>query len=578
MLKSAITALKEAHKRALNLYKLRRGRIADYLFLDLNGPLREKPLRLPWWHRYQPAPVRTPVDGHSLDELRETLKVVSSDPRVKGLIVDVTLLESGWANIQSLRSIFDQFKESDKKLVVYADDFNILNYYLASAADLIVMPPGSYWNVLGLAMSFSYLGEFLETLGLKPEVIAISPYKGAGDTYARTSMSDEQREMMSWILDAQYDTLVEGMSQGRNIPINSIKDLIDKIPYRAEQALEHKLIDEVAYLDQLANILSEEPVSLDTKPPRVAPLQQALANLIQPPKTVSSNKIAIVSVEGTIQYGSSRAIPSPIPLPFIGNQQAGSHTFAQAIRRAERDPKVSAIVCYINSPGGSALASDLMWRELERVRRRKPVVAYMGNVAASGGYYIAAGCDHIVAQPLTLTGSIGVLFMKLSSHDFYENMYIYKESLQRGQRARLYDTESSYTAEEKQVIEDTIRDSYVQFKDRVLNGRPLDDEHLEPVAGGRVWLGSQAAKHNLVDELGDLHSAIDKAKMLAGIDKDQETSHYWLRPSRKWRLPLPITAQGVRQPLKQLQESLSPVTRERLKFIMPFHFKQNSKP
>ncbi len=576
-MKPSLTALKEAPKRAFNLYKLRRGKTADFLFLNLSGPLREKPLRLPWWHRYQPSPMRAPVDGHSLDDLRKTLTLVSADPRIKGLIVDVTLLESGWANVQSLKAVFQQFKESDKKLVAYADDFNILNYYLASIADLIVMPPGSYWNVLGLTMSFSYLAEFLETVGLQPEIIAISPYKGAGDTFSRTSMSDEQREMMSWILDEQYDTLIKGMSQGRELPVNAIKDLIDKTPYRAEQAQEHKLIDEVAYLDQLANILDEASPSLDKQPPKLQPLQHVLPNLVQPTKKDSPNKIAIIPVEGSIQYGSSREIPSPIPLPFIGNQHAGSHTFAQAIRRAERDPKVAAIVCYINSPGGSALASDLMWRELERVRRHKPIVAYMGNVAASGGYYIAAGCDYIVAQPLTLTGSIGVLFMKFASQEFYENMYIHKESLQKGERARLYDTESTYSEEEKQVIEETIRESYKQFKDRVLNGRPLDDAHLEPVAGGRVWLGSQAMTHNLVDELGDLKCAIDKAKVLAGIDKDQETSHYWVRPSRKWRLPPPISARAIGLPLKQMKQSLSPLARERLWFMMPFQFKLNSK-
>jgi protease-4 len=300
------------------------------------------------------------------------------------------------------------------------------------------------------------------------------------------------------------------------------------------------------------------------------PFEQGYRSLLAPIQQRSGQLIALISIEGTIIPGSSRDIPAPIPIPFLGNEQTGSETISQALRQIEDDPRIAAVILHVDSPGGSALASDLIWREVERVRRKKPVVAYMGNTAASGGYYVSATADWIVAQPLTVTGSIGVIFMKLLTNGLFSMFSVHRENLTRGAHAGLFSDSIPLDEARRSVVEKSIQDMYTMFKNRVLAGRKsLTLETLEAVAGGRVWLGQQALAHGLVDELGDLKRAVDKAKELAHLPQDRWTPVVWVNGEHEHALPAPFPTNAPNTWLNRVGKLLN----ENVWMISPFEMK-----
>jgi len=251
--------------------------------------------------------------------------------------------------------------------------------------------------------------------------------------------------------------------------------------------------------------------------------------------------IGVVSVEGTIAPGPSRRLPTPLPLPYM-SEQAGAETVIQALRQVERDRAVAAVVLHVDSPGGSALAADLIWREVLRLGKRKPVVAYLGNVAASGGYYVAAPAQQIVAQPTTLTGSIGVWQGKIVTAGLYEKLKARREVLQRGEAANLYGDTAPFSEAERQKILRTLEDSYARFKARVAQGRQIEMDQVETIARGRVWTGRQALAEGLVDELGDFEAAVEKARSLAGLDPQRYVPVVSKGPGKRFTPPLPFDA------------------------------------
>ena len=317
-----------------------------------------------------------------------------------------------------------------------------------------------------------------------------------------------------------------------------MRELFDLGPYIGHTARDMSLIDGLCYEDELEARLGERVEDEKQRSPGKLNIQEwgtARKALRVPYARLRRSYVAVVSVEGAISTGSSRNVP--VPLPLIGGQMAGSDSIAQALRQVERNKRVAGLVLHVDSPGGDAFASDLIWREVLRVQRTKPVVVSMGNVAASGGYYVSASANAIVAQPGTVTGSIGVVSLRPVAAGLLERLHINIVVLTRGSRTGLLSATLPPTDDERRALRDTIFTIYDDFKRVVKEGRNLNEEQLEPIAGGRVWTGSEALKLGLVDALGGLPQAIMKAQELAKIEVDSTAPILWLNRERGRHLP-----------------------------------------
>jgi protease-4 len=450
----------------------------------------------------------------SLEDIRARLDRVLADGRVRGVILGVENLDAGWAALEELRTEIDRFREQGKRVVAYlADGGDTRSYYVASAADEIFASPLSTLNVVGLRVRVTFLKDALGRVGLETEVIAVSPYKSAADPISRTDFSKESREQVERLLDRRFDALVTEISDGRGFSPERVRSLIDNAPYSAAEAVEKRLIDGALYEDELVCRLSS-----GDKPAKLAEWGVASKALRVPYRRRTRKVVGLVGVEGTIVRGSSRKLP--VPLPLLGREQAGSASVVAALRVAEKNSRVAVVLLYVDSPGGDALASDLIWREVERIRAKKPVVVLMGNVAASGGYYVSAPASRIVARKNTITGSIGVILTRPVVSDLFGKLKVNAAAVGRGARSNLLDPRYRPTPDEIAVLNNQLHVLYDGFKDRVVSGRELHPEALEALAGGRVWTGAEALEWGLVDENGGYRTALARARELAGITED----------------------------------------------------------
>ena len=572
--------------------------LTDYILFSLAGELPEFIPPPPPWVKWVPSGFFTPPSGWSLNGLHYAFDDVARDPRPVGVLLNLSGLSVGWATAQSLRDLISRLREKKKKVVVYSNYYDIIDYYIATAADVILAPKPAMWDVTGLRVELTFLKDAFAAWGIQAEVVNVSPYKTAWDTYARNDISPEHRAMIEWMMDGRFEILVAAIAQARKLEPARVRDLIDGAPYLAEAAQERGLFDAIIYEDELAEYLgpdhkAEKPSrfkfnwkfwkkeSKEEKTPATpkATLKrwgQVWAALRQPIRWRSGKRIGIIPIEGLIIPGRSQtppipALPIPIPLPFVDEPMAGSETITQHLRDAEKDDAIAAVVLYVNSGGGSALASDLIWRDVERVRRKKPVVVYMGNVAASGGYYVAATTNHIVAQPLTITGSIGVVSLKFVTAGLYEKFKANRIVIKRGANVGLYADDAPFTPELRAIAEAQTEAYYTDFKRIVMAGRKMEEPALEQIAGGRVWLGHQALDHKLVDQLGDLQVAINKARDLAKVATDKWTPHVWYTGSGGNLLPPPFSATPP-SPATYAQ-LIRTLFRERVWMIDPFRLK-----
>ena len=498
----------------VNLYLLLRNafvrvfrRPPDWVLLTVSGGLPEfEPGRRGLLRRrLAPRP-----SGPSLEALRSRLDHILADGRPVGVVLRVENLDAGWASLEELRREIQRFRERGKGVVAYLVDPGTRDYYLASSADEILATPLSTVNVVGVSARVNFLRDALSRVGLRTEVVAVSPYKSAGDTLARSDFSEESREQVERLLDRRFGSLVAAVSAGRKVSPDEARRLIDAAPYTATAAEAEGLIDGVAYEDELAGRLGE-----GGRRAKLAEWPVARRALRVPYRKRARRAVALVRVEGAITRGSSRKLP--VPLPILGREQAGSDSVAAALRVAEGNRRVGAVLLSVDSPGGDALASDLIWREVERIGRKKPVVVLMGNAAASGGYYVSAPARHIVARENTVTGSIGVILTRPVATRLLDNLGINAVSVERGARANLLDPRREPTADELDVLRTQLTGVYGAFKDRVVRGRGLNPEALEDLAGGRVWTGAEALEKGLVDEIGGFRDALEKAKNLTGV-------------------------------------------------------------
>lgn len=516
------------------LKRMRKAHV-DYVVLPVGGPLPERsgPKR-GFIERRLPLP----ADPLSLQELNARLQTVADADNVRGVIFVFRGFSAGLATLQNFRSAVLRLRAAGKEAIVYTPYVDLAHYYAASAADTIVVPPGSHFEVLGFYSEITFLKDTLAMAGVEAEVVQISPYKTAMDRFNRSDFSPEHREQLNWLLDDQYDMLTADMADARGMDQSAIRQMIDGGPMTAEAAFAAGFVDGVAYDDELPSWLArrertrtptpeaevaairEEENKTDsdkTKTARLKQWPQARRMLIQKHRRRPSRYVGVVSLEGLIAMGTSRKPPIDLPIPFIGGQTAGEQTVVGLLRRVEKLDEVAALVFHVDSGGGSALASDLIGRQIEQFAARKPVVVYMGNVAGSGGYYVSAMARHIMSQRATITGSIGVIQARVNTDGLYDKVAANRVAVERGQHAGLYRDSGPMSDEEREIYWRTINDIYDQFKDIVARGRKLSQERVNEIGGGRVWTGRQAKELGLVDSHGDFVDAIRKAAELAAL-------------------------------------------------------------
>lgn len=567
----------------------RRQPMARFVVLTLSGEIREfPPYRpdIPFAHFLLPPP---PI---SVSSLRGLFDQIAFDPRIEGVVLRIGCVASA-AVYQNLRQLVLDLRARGRRVVAWATGFGPFQYYLASACDQIVMPPGAEWAVLGLRREYVFLKDALAQLGLSVDVFNVSPFKSAGDQFTRIDFSEESRAQAEWLLEETWRELLRGIAEGRRLSEARVEALINSAPMSARSAAENGLLDAVLYEDELEAFLSpgseSPPNPAGAKARRAAPpvlgLHSDLRRSIPVPYTRYAGKvIAVIGVEGLIVEGSSQSLPLPlpIPVPFVGEQLAGADTIAQALRRAEQDDAIAAVILHVDSGGGSALASDLIAREVKRVRAKKPVVAYMSGAAASGGYYVSAPANAIIAQSLTLTGSIGVIVLRPNAAGVDARLNLHRAVLQRGGRTGLLSASTPLSDDERDAILASLGRAYDDFKQAVTAGRAIDAGEIEPLAGGRVWTGRQALERKLVDELGDFSRAVDRARELAGLPAEPRVRAVLAGPPRRPLLP-------ARFPVSSLSSLADAIQTDRLTMagrllrslqrpstwaILPWHFDQ----
>jgi protease-4 len=451
----------------------------------------------------------------SLTGLVMQFKKAKVDKRIKAILLDVNTSGVGWGKAEEIRDAITDFRTSGKPVYAYIEFGLNKEYYIATACDKIIVPPPGELFINGLAADVMFFRGSLDKLGIYPDIYQIGEYKTAGNMFTQKKMTDPHRKYIDEMLNDLYDRYVNAIAQTRKKTPNEVKALIDNAPYNADQAKAAGLIDEAMYRDEVEKQFKKLLGYKDTD--SFVAIRGSEYRDVSP-ESLGLNKgerIAVIYASGEIGSGSSENSPS-------GDQSIGSDTVAKALNDAAADKTIKAVVLRVDSPGGSGLASDIIWRAVETTNQKKPVVVSMSDVAASGGYYISASAAKIVAQPSTITGSIGVLAGKPVMRGFYDWLGISNEYVLRGKNAGMFRETEKFSDDERAKFEEWIKTTYYRdFVPKVAKGRNRDAQYIDSVAQGRVWTGQQAKDRGLVDEFGGLDKAIEVAKQLAKIPADK---------------------------------------------------------
>ena len=424
------------------------------------------------------------------------------DSHVLGLVLHIDALDWGWAKVAELRDALGRFRAEGKPVYACIQSGGDREYFLASVADQIVMPPTSVLRLDGLTLSVMFLRGTLDKLDIHPNFVHAGQYKSAIEQYTRTDMSPPAREALDAVLDDTFSMLIDTLATARGIEPDSVRRLIDGGPYGAAEALQLGLLDGLGYIDDADSTAVRAAGSRAS----TMPLSRYLEH--EPPDL--GPHIAYVAGSGTIVPGKSRYMAGD-------GMVLGSETMIAALREARERRSIRAIVLRVDSPGGSVEASDDIWREVDHCRKVKPVIVSMSDLAASGGYYLAAPATAIVAQPATLTGSIGVFGGKLNILGLYRKLGINVETVSRGLHAEMLSPFKDFTAEEAERYQVQLDDTYRTFLARVSAGRRVTPAYADSVGQGRVWSGRAAFERSLVDTLGGLDVAFRLALRKAGL-------------------------------------------------------------
>ena len=460
------------------------------LYLDLDGPLPERRLTdIGNLLERRPPTLRTIVDS---------LERAARDPDVDRAVLRINFLpDAGWARVQEIRAAVLRFRKSGKKTTAYLESGGNLEYYLATACDEIDALPSAILVINGLSSEVTFLRGTLDLLGVQAQFEGVGRYKNAPNQFIEKGFTAPHREQMEALLDSVFAQYVDAIAAARKKTPAEVRDMLDRGPYDGNSARAAGLVDNINYDDQLDG--SNERVS----PGRY--VKRASSSFFD-----SRPKVALIYAIGEIVSGESQS-------GAFGAEVAGSKTIVAALREARFDSSYRAVLVRIDSPGGSGAASDMMWREMKLASQAKPVIVSMGDVAASGGYYLAMGGTGIVAQPGTITGSIGVFSGKFSLRGLYDKIGVSKEIIDRGRFASIFTEYRPWSEAERQQVRDMNVAFYKDFVTRVAEARGKTWEQVDAVAEGRIWSGTEAREHGLVDRLGGIDTALDWAKEKAGI-------------------------------------------------------------
>ncbi len=456
---------------------------------------------------YQPVGSILSRAGESYTSLLFRMERAVEDPDVAGILLKLDATPFSMAQIEELRTLMADARAHGKPVVAYLDRASSNSaYLLATSADRVYLHPAGGIDLVGLSAEIQYFRGAFDLVGVEPQFAKRSKYKSAPEGYTDYGASPAAKEQMDALLDDLHGHFVDHVAKDRQRTPEQVQRLLDNGPYSAREAEDKGLVDGLCYEDEL-------PKRLDPLLPKGFDFDDSYATELGVPGWKARHEVALIYVTGAIVSG-----PSSPPGLFGGGWTAGSETVTRQLQRAAAEDSVKAVVLRVDSPGGSAFASDEIWRAVELVKLRgKPVIVSMGGVAASGGYYVSAGADAIFAEPTTITGSIGVYSGKFSIGGLYEKLGITTELYTRGRNAGMYATSRPMDEVEFAAMDRMVGETYNQFKERVAEGRGLSEEEVEAVAQGRVWSGQDALEQGLVDELGGLRSAIERAELEAGI-------------------------------------------------------------
>jgi len=449
-------------------------------------------------------------------QLKEVIDHASGDDNIKGIFLDFSYPQAGFTSIEEIRQSLIDFRKSGKWVYVYTEIMSEKAYYLASAADKIFLNPEGQIEFNGLTAEVTFFKKMLNKLEIKPEVFRVGEFKSAVEPFLYEEMSPESELQLSELLESIYGHVLSQISLSRNIPVEKLENMADNMLVRnAKEALANGLVDSLLYRDQFNEVLKREldvDETKDIKFVQYNKYRKSFSNY-----KMSKNEIAVIVADGTIMPGESDG----------SDQVVAGETFAAEIRKAREDDDIKAIVIRVNSPGGEFRASDMMWREVDLARQTKPVIASMSDVAASGGYYLAMACDTIVAQPHTLTGSIGIFSLLFDASDFMENrLGITFDEVKTGRFGEMYTFTRPLTEEEKRYFQQDVEEIYETFTAKAAAGRGISQDEIKKVASGRVWSGTQARERGLVDILGGFDDAVKIAAEKAGVAEDYKVRFY----------------------------------------------------
>jgi len=535
---------------------------ANLLEVRLCGRVCEDVSSSGLWQRFFPAP---PL---SMREILSSISFAADAPEIRAMVIMIGSHDLGWGRAMELTESIRRFRAAGKYAIAFLEEPENVDTLIAAACDRAVCPPGTPIFLTGLISEVMYFKGVLDKLDVQPELFQAGKYKSAVEPYTREGMSKEHREAVEVMLDSVYGGWTAALAEGRSLGEDRVTEIIDGGPWLAEEAVELGLIDELLYEDEVEGYI-EKWLGFT---PRAIPVDRF--NRVFGPNPAmfdpwrKQRAIALITAAGTIHGGESRHFGP-------GDSSVGADTLREAIDWARENDNVCAVVLRINSPGGSATHSDLIWREVDRLRREKPVVVSMGDVAASGGYYIAMPADHIMASPAALTGSIGVIGGKINLKGLYEKIGIKKESVKRGKHSDMATDYGKLSPELRKKLRNEMDAIYKVFVDKAAMARKKDFKEMDEAAQGRVWTGEQARDIGLIDEIGNLIAAINRAKERAGISAQTRVPVFLLPKARKFTLP--ILPFGIPFPGGQAASSMlmnyEAIANQRLLMMMPYHIK-----
>ena len=485
---------------------------ASILHLKLNRPIVERKTEDPF------AAFNEALGGGEgaigLKEIKEAIYHAKNDPKIEGIFLEPQYLSSGFAKLEEIRDALDDFKSSGKFVVAYSEAYSEADYFVASVAEKIYLNPMGMLEFNGLSTEVVFLKGTLDKLGIEPQIFKVGDFKSAVEPFTRTEMSEPSRLQTESFINSIYDSYLERVAESRGVEIAKLREISSSmLVQNANDALNYKLVSDLGYKDEVFDSFKEE---IGVKEDEDLTFIDHVNYLKTFTKTeISQNRIAVIVANGNIVTGEGSDV------------SIGSDLFAEEIRKARKDDKIKAIVLRINSPGGSALASDIIWREVKLAQKEKPVIASMSDVAASGGYYIAMACDTIVAHPTTITGSIGVFGILPNAKEFLEEkLGVTTDVVKTGKYSDILTVTRPLSDFEKQIFQKSVEEIYETFTKKAAQGRGMPIEDLKAVASGRVWSGVEAKEKKLIDVFGGLEDAINIAVNKVGIEDDYKVNYY----------------------------------------------------